>query len=237
MAGGTLTCPDDSLQSVVGNWWIEDQTSEVRRGRLLWAYVPHVDQDPMTLIPVGREDPHEHRTATVRLQPLRVGAIHQKSTLPVAALPEYEGEVRTVYRAKIRPVLVLSEGGVDVPRELRTGAAKWQTAPTLLVAPYYGVSSGPRAGWRPDFVTRIRRCEYPQTLWDRLPLGKVSESILRLEHLQPIGRSQNAYEWTKYQLSDDALALVDQYLTWLLTGNLPGDSLLAYVRRELAKLP
>jgi len=96
----------------------------------------------------------------------------------VAALPDYPGEVRTVYRAKARPVVVLSAGGPEVPRELRVGAAGWQTAPTLLVAPFYGVDpGGTRGGWREDFVTRIRRGEYPQYLWDKLPLPGAGESV------------------------------------------------------------
>ena len=146
--------------------------------------------------------------------------------------------MRTVYRAKARPVLVLSAGGPEVPRELRVGAAGWQTAPTLLVAPFYGVDpGGTRGGWREDFVTRIRRGEYPQYLWDKLPLPGAGESVLRFDHLQPIGHHANAYEWTPHRLSDEALSLVDAWMRWLLTGELPGESLLAYVRSELMKLP
>ena len=50
------------------------ETREVQRGRLLRAFVPHVDQQPYTLIAEGRSEPTEHRMATVRLEPLRMGA-------------------------------------------------------------------------------------------------------------------------------------------------------------------
>lgn len=146
MGGENQAYPDDSLQWLVGTWWVEDEQRAVARGRLLRAFVPHVDQQPMTLVPVGRTQPTEHRTATVRLEPLRAAAPRRSPQLPVAALPEFPGEVRTVYRAKLRPVLVLSAGGPDMDQTLRTGTARWQSAPTLLVAPFYGVDPGSTRG-------------------------------------------------------------------------------------------
>lgn len=93
-----------------------------------------------------------------------------------------EREARLVLRAKRRPVLVLSTGGTEVPRPLRVGAARYQTNPTLIAAPYYGADQGGSSGgWKPEFVERIRRCEYPQYMWDKLPLSGRDESILRLD--------------------------------------------------------
>jgi hypothetical protein len=231
------TYPDDSPQSLLDTWWTTDDARDLRRGRLLWAFVPHVDQEPQTLVATGRQEPTEHHTALVRLEPLRASAPRRTQQLPVAALPNFPGEVRTVYRAKRRPVLVIAAGGPTVPRELRAGAARWQSAPTILVAPYYGGNpDGTRGGFRAEFVTRIRRCEYPQYVWDKLPLAGASESILRLDHLQPIGHHPNAYEYTSHCLSVQAVRLLDDWLTWLLTGTLPPDGDLAYVRGELAKL-
>lgn len=199
--------------------------------------MPHVDQQPVTLIPVARSEPTEHQAATVRLEPLRVSAPRRAPQLPVAALPEFTGEVRTVYRAKVRPVVVLGTGGPEVDQAFRRGAARWQTAPTLLVAPFYGVDSGStRGGWREPFVERIRRCEYPQYVWDRLPLPGATESILRMDHIQPIGRHHDAYEWTPYRLSEDAISLLDEWLVWLFTDQIPTDGVLADIRAELLKL-
>ncbi len=237
MGGENQTYPDDSLQWLVGTWWVEDEEQAVKRGRLLRAFVPHVDQQPMALVPVGRTQPTEHQTATIRLEPLRAGAPPRAPQLPVAALPQFAGEVRTVYRAKLRPVLVLSAGGPDIDQALRTGTARWQTAPTLLVAPFYGVDpGGTRGGWRPEMVERIRHCEYPQYFWDRLPLPGAAESILRFDHIQPIGRHHNAHQWTRYRLSDEALSVLDEWLVWLFRDLLVADGVLADVRAELLKL-
>ena len=129
---------------------------------------------------------------------------------------------------------MLGTGGAEVPRPLRTGAARHQTNSTILAAPFYGADlGGSTGGWKPEFVERIRRCEYPQYMWDSLPVQGRRESILRLDHLQPVGKHGQSYELTEYELHADAVSLVDEYLTWLLHGALPADGLLREVRRVL----
>jgi hypothetical protein len=205
-----------------------------RRGRLVWAFVSHVEQEPRQLALVARTEPTEHGAAHYTISPLRIGEPPKAPRLPVAAMPAYEGEVLTVYRAKTRPALVLSAETPEVPKAFRAGKARWQTSPTILVAPYYGADqSGTRGGWNPDFVERIRLCEYPQYLWDRLPLGGVHESILRLDHIQPVGRHGNAFAPTPYCLSNDALDVLDEWLDWLTTGLVPADGVLAMIRGTL----
>jgi hypothetical protein len=158
--------------------------------------------------------------------------------LPVGALPQAAGEEYFAFKGKVRPVLVLSEGGPEVPRELRTGAARWQTAPTLLVAPYYGADrDSTRGGWRPEFVQRIRRAEYPQYAWDSLPIGGPSESVLRLDHIFPLARNPAAFETTEHRLSLEALGVLDEWVRWLTTGRLEADSVLTYIRAELLAMP
>jgi hypothetical protein len=104
----------------------------------------------------------------------------------------------------------------------------------MLVAPYYGGDQdGSRGGWNPTFLERIRRVEYPQYMADRLPLGGVDESVLRLDHLQPVGRHHDAFELTPHRLSDMALVIVDEWLEWLRTGKLEAHQELADVRRLL----
>lgn len=103
-----------------------------------------------------------------------------------------------------------------------------------MVAPYYGADqSGSSGGWKPEFVSRIRRCEYPQYVWDRLPLKGRDESILRLDHAQPIGKHGDSYELTGYVLHDEALGMVDEYLTWLVKGFLPPHSIIHEIRKVL----
>ena len=116
----TQKYPDDSLQNYCSSWWGRAQDQQVRRGRLLWAFVPHVDQHPYVLVPEGRSEPTEHGSADYRVEPLQ-GTLPVAAKLPVAGLPHYAGEVRLGLRAKKRPALVLSAGGSDVPKSLRTG--------------------------------------------------------------------------------------------------------------------
>ena len=114
-------------------------------------------------------------------------------------------------------MLVISTGGSEIDRVLTRGAAKWQSARTYLVAPYFGVErSGLRGGWKPEFVQRIRHCEFPQYFWDRLPAG--GDSILRLDQIQPIGRHHEAFEYTPHRLSDEGLEILDEWLDWFLFG-------------------
>ncbi|MFN8545541.1 MAG: hypothetical protein U0807_15225 [Candidatus Binatia bacterium] len=234
MAGVIPAYPDESLQGFVGAWWTAPAGTDFRRGRLVRVVIPHVDQEPYQLTPIGRDEPTEHRSATVLIEPLRLGQPRRTSKLPVAAMPTNPGELRIVSRAKVRPAVILSAPMPEVPKEMRQGKARWQSAPTLLVAPYYGGDQdGTRGGWDPRMVDRIRRCEYPQYLWDKLPVAGATESILRLDHIQPIGRHSNACEVTSYCLSDEALGVLDEWLTWLTTGLLPSRGVLADVRNFL----
>jgi hypothetical protein len=70
-------------------------------------------------------------------------------------------------------------------------------------------------------------------MWDRLPLRSRDESILRLDHLQPIGKHGESYEITEHQLHEDALQIVDDYLIWLLKGGFPAGSVLIDIHKEL----
>ena len=231
--------PDDSVQSLTHEWWMADPSGTPMRGRLLWTFVPYPDMKPHRLIPEGRgEDARQHVRANFRIEPFRIGDPPPPAgTLPVAALPLRDGEVYYVQRGKIRPAVVISSGGADIPREIRQGDQRWQSARTLLVAPFYGADpGGTRGGWPAPFVERIRRAEYPQYVWDKLPIGSVTESILRLDHIFPIGSDPAAYRLENFRLGDEALAFLDEWVEWLVTGTLPGDSLLASIREGLGNL-
>jgi len=230
--------PEDSIQNMIGAWWVEDSSFEFRRGRLIKAFLPHVDQIPKQLTVVGRVEATNHTHANFKIEPLRMKQPPRKPGLPVAALPAFENEVNAIYRAKKRPALIVSEGGAEVEKQLTLGKPKWQTAPTVLVAPYYGVTEGgARAGFRPEFVRRVRRCEYSQFMWDRLPIGgSTTESILRLDHIQPVGRHHEAMEFTPYRLSEDALDILDEWLSWLISGDFSDDSLLPFFRQEIENI-
>jgi len=233
-AGVNPNYPDDCPQALYKRWWVKDDHPQLARGRLVWAFLPHTDQQPMVLVAEGRTEATDHSSAYYRVEPLRIGSPPREPRLPVAALPLETGDIRIVQRAKRRPALVLSEGGPEIASALRVGEARWQTSATILVAPFYGVDrDGTRGGWKPGFVDRIRRCEYPQYLWDQLPLAGTRQSVLRLDHTQALGRHQNSYTLTPYRLSDDALSLVDEWFSWLLTGSIAPDSALQILREEL----
>src|SRR5262245_20381488 len=91
--------PEDSAQYYCPPWWVRTADNQVQRGRLLWAFVPHVDQHPFVLIVEGRTEPTEHGSADYRFEPLRGSSLPTGAALPVAGLPNYPGEVRLVYRA------------------------------------------------------------------------------------------------------------------------------------------
>ncbi len=163
--------PDVSIQSAIepSPWWIED-TSTCIRGRLIWAFLPHVDQNPLRVVPIGRAQADVHDEITIKIEPLRMRQRRPNIALPVAAMPEYPGEVRIIQRAKRRPALILGEGGTQLPASMTLNRPGWQVSTPLLVAPYYGGSQdGTRAGFPPAFLDRIRRCEFPQFIWERVP--------------------------------------------------------------------
>ena len=158
--------------------------------------------------------------------------------LPVAGLPQRKNEIRAVYLAKKRPAIIISRGGPLIKTHLTKNKAKWQTNTAVVVAPYYGTEQGvKRAGFNPEFIERVRLCEYPQFMWDKLPLNMGSgESMMRLDHMQPVGRSQDSIQVTDFCLSDRALLLFDEWLKWLITGSLDKDTKLCEIRDVLLNL-
>lgn len=231
--------PEDCIQSIVGSdkWWVKYEESTLCRGALIFAFAPHVDQIPYTIKPIGRTAADDHNTARVSVAPLRVDQPLKKTDLPVAAMPLRAGEVWTAYRAKKRPCLVLGSNSPHIEKSLIRGMPNSATAPTVLVAPYYSVDrDGTRAGYRPEFVERVRHCEYPQFVWDCLPFPDASnESILRLDHLQPIGAHYASYKLSSFKLSSDALVIIDELLDWLIRGGVQRDSFIANYRQEIER--
>jgi hypothetical protein len=229
--------PDDCIQSIIGSadWWTKNKEQKLCRGALIFAFVPHADQVPYAFEPAGGTDASRHDSAILRVAPLSVNQPLKKKDLPVAAMPLSGGEVWAAYRAKQRPCLVIGSNNPAVDQALIKGTPKNSTAPTVLVAPYYGVDKDSRrAGYQPDFVERVRHCEYPQFVWDRLPIGGgPDESILRLDHLQSIGADFNSYKLSEFKLSDDALEIIDELVHWLIWGGVDADGLIALYRQEI----
>ena len=229
--------PDDSVQSILDHWWVEDISSEYCRGRLIKAFLPHTDQIPKQLIATGRSEPTEHGHANFSIEPLRIKQPQKKPMIPVAALPVFGNEINAIYRSKKRPAIIICEGGEAVDKKLILGKPKWQTSPTILVALYYGVDEGgTRAGFNPEFIMRVRRCLYPQFIWDKLPVSGATESILRLDHIQPVGKHHDTIELTNYRLGEDAVMIFDEWLRWLLYDDFAEDSLLLFFKKEMEEI-
>ncbi len=234
------TCPDLSVQSLVGSWWKEDDSGTVCTGRLVWAYMAVVESQPLRLIVEGRNDPTDHTRCKFRVEPLDASRAPVFPTLPVAGLPKANrGEEFLVTRAKRRPALVLGTGGKEVPVEYRRGFPKSQTAPSLILTPYYGSKpTSTRGGYNIEWVNRIRLCEYPQCMWDLLPIRGGSSSILRFDHTQAISGHYRAVQVTPFRLSDEAVRIVLEWYLWLLSGAdaPPPGSVLGTIRDELIVL-
>jgi len=232
--------PDDCIQSIVGStkWWTKNEEQKLCRGALIFAFVPHVDQVPYAFQPVGRTEPDKHDSAIVRVAPLKVDQPLKKAELPVAAMPLHGNEVWAAYRAKRRPCLVIGSNNPTVDHTLIAGTPRNATAPTILVAPYYSVDrDGSRAGYRPEFVERVRHCEYPQFVWDCLPFtGASKESILRLDQIQPIGAHYYSHKFSDFKLNAGALEVIDELLYWLIWGGVKEDSLIAMYRAEIEEM-
>ena len=232
----TPNYPEICQQTLIEPWWEEYTGNEYRPGRLVWAHLPHADQVPYTLIPEGRhEDPTDHKTGRVKIKPFSIGdPVKKRDDLPLAAMPVYEGEILCVYRAKKRPALIISKGGQLVEKELTKDKSKSRTAPTVLVAPSYSVG----LKYKNELIERVRRCEYPQFIWDILPIGGNPEgSIIRLDHIQPVVRNKRSIESTPYCLSDKAMVFVMQWFDWLITGHMDPKSVLCETRGFLMEMP
>lgn len=220
--------PDDSVQYLCEKWWMETPNVSICRGRLISAaFIPHIDQEPFVLFPEGRSVDTQHDKATFRIGPFNLAEANKAPTLPVGALPNQKGERRFVYRGKLRPALVIAMPGDEVDRGLVFGSARWQTAKTIVVAPYYGgEANGLRGGWLPAFSERIRHAAYPQYMWDRLPLsGDVDHSILRFDQMQAVGYATSALKLSPYSLTDEAMEVVDDWITWYVQRQLPKGTL------------
>lgn len=229
--------PDDAVQKLAEPWWVPCEQGDLRPGVLLKAFLPHVDQVPLTMTPVGRENAEEHTTAVVRIEPLAAG-VHPNPPLPVAALALEAREVWTAYRAKRRPCLVIGQSRVPVDNAERRGMAKKATAPTLVVAPYYGADrDGSRGGYNDVLLQRIRHAKYPQFMLDSLPIGGPAQSVLRFDHIQPVGLHYKSFNHTGFRLSDAAMRyIVADWLYWYLWGDLPEDSIVKGFQEMVGKL-
>lgn len=230
--------PEDSIQDLVGGpWWETSTEQRLTRGTLLWSFAPYFHQPAQELIPSGRSNPRDHTTADFELDNFHIGKQRPKvAGLPVAALPQFPNERRLVFRAKRRPVIVVSDFA-RYPSK-RGGSAAWIVAPSVLVAPCFGVDqAGTRGGWPPHLVETIRHCQLPQYMWERLPIPNgTDESIIRFDQIHPLRCNTDSFVYAGYHLTETALGVLDDWVLWYRTGTLDEDGALLLAHRDLPAL-
>lgn len=225
--------PDDSVQDILDfshtgakGWW-EPQPDgyKLERGALLWTFVPHPNLPPQELVP---ERGRDLESAEMTLTRMTASPRRLEPDPPVAALPHPDR--LQVRRGAVRPVVVLSHlhGYPPQPSEAR----RWMTTPLALVAPYYGADPWPEA-----LVASIRSGQHPHYVWDRLPIEGPAASILRLDQSFPLHRQHtDLFRMTGFRLASDALAVLEDWQQWLLTGKLPADGDLYAAHTTLREL-
>ena len=234
-----MTYPPDCVQAHVtgGVWWEKTTSKSISRGRLIWAWIPYITEVPTEIVPVARADGLTHGHVTIRAMNFHRANKSETPQIPVAALQCKPGERWIAFRAKERPAIVVHDPYEPVDRNaLMPGYYKPHVAPTLMVAPSFGNDSEGRASFPPEITVHCRRGFYSQYIWDMLPLGGTSESIIRLDQIRPIGRNASNYRLTDWQLSMEALVVLDSWMEWLQTGMLDEDSDLCTIRDLLLEL-
>jgi len=227
-----MSYPDDCIQNLLGKnaWWERNEDNSLCRGALVRTYVQFFSSIPLELT-TERSDAHNHHLAKVVARPLRAdGRMAEAESLPVAGLPRLDGaHCYVVNRAKRRPCLVL--GAVDqrlITASLIRGMSKWKGHLFFWAAPFFGVKQAARDGYNPDFVERIRHADYRSFFWDRLPDDDGEGSILRLDQVQPVGYEYQSCEHLGWRLSKQALAIMDEWLSWLIHDTLPDNELSSF---------
>ncbi len=228
---------EDSIQFYYEPWWVKDEKYTFQSGRLIKAYLPYIHLIPLRLVVTGRTETTEHGFANYEIKPFSVKKDIRRKGLPVAGLPLHPKEIYRVSRAKKRPAVILFSDDRQLDSSLTRGKPKWQKSPTIIVAPYYGVDrDGNRAGFNSEFIKRIRRCEYPQFMVEKLPLAGPEESILFLNHMQAIGKHHDSIEMLPYRLSKDALLILEEWINWYFSSELEKDGQLNYFRENVGTL-
>jgi len=225
--------PEDSIQDVLGfkhlgdnGWWTVQSPVVLERGALVYVFVPHANVAPLELVPSRGVDSRSHATAETKITPFLLSARHAQPDPPVSALPQFPNDRFQIVRGKRRPAIVISNG--NAYPELR-GVKKWITTPLMFVAPCFGADD-----WPAVLVDSIRRVQHPQYLWDYLPLDGRDSSIVRLDQMFPIHRTNTkAYKFTGFRLSPEAMELIDDWLGWNQTGTLDRDGCVIEVHNEL----
>ena len=212
--------PDNCVQATgnYSDWW--QVSKKLEKGALIRAIVPFFEAEPWRAVPIGRDDPTDHKGGLMRLQRFSVGSPNVPGNLPIAALPTTQSESLGIWRAKTRPALVLS---VNDPCKF---GSDYQQKPTLLIAPYYGVAPGKRMGFPRDFIKAVKTGNFSQYMWDILPIGQeLAGALLRFDRMLSIARKpQITFSHTGFAMKEEAVGFLNDWLSWFHQGQLDKSS-------------
>ena len=224
--------PEDSIQYLAPKWWTPATSTALCRGALVLAHSQYFSQIPVEIYP-ERVDAEDHHTAYLRARPLRADSRRlPEQDLPVAGLPRLEdADAWAAFRVKKRPCLIL--GCVEfeaIEGRLVAGMPKHKTHEFVLAAPYYSVSHEGISSYNAPFCDYVRHAKFSRFFWDNLPSPCGRESILRLDHAQPLGLHYQSYSHTGFCIDEKAMPIMDEWLAWFLFG-IDGKEIAAF--REL----
>lgn len=197
----------------------EEAAAAIKPGHI-WCDQP-IYLPPRHGLKIERVDPEDDRNLDFRVCGRTADTFDHP---PVHSLKLESSEAAVVAKTKKdRPVIVL---GGTTATDLRPESTK--AAEVVMVVPVYGASQY-------DEHTRKRISYYEFTNAFYLPANSrpdLGEGFARLDHVQPVAKSQLARH-RGLKLSSDALDALVEWFIAFSTNRIPDDSLILDYRREM----
>ncbi len=211
------------MVELVGDFYHSVTRAEARqlnRGQICWGPVRYLSTQFQT-VDLSSYNPRDERLNQYSL------ATHEPNDLslfdhpPIHELRLQSDEVLLVNKAKLRPVVVMSERN-----QYWQGGGGRLSERGLVCLPMYSFQRNDSQ----EFRNRIRAQEYPW--WLYLPeYRSLREGFARIDRLQTIEELQ--LQPTQYALTDSALWFASEWLRYYLTGEI--DELLFEYREEAVR--
>ena len=114
-----------------------------------------------------------------------------------------------------------SYSGTSLATESSKGQRPGSLKPSVLIAPYFGADAdGSRAGWPEVLVDAIERCSSRSTSGTRCRSGARRNRYCALTSFNRWRTSSTAFTYTGFELCQDAVALLDEWVRWYRTGTM-----------------
>lgn len=207
-----------NVQNLVGNWWVRTEQTKPEVGLIVKACLPYVEQIPHIIEVNGRSSATEHYTANFKKLHLNISNPPRQPTFPTAPWLYRGDEISLAIKSKIRPAIIIGiSDKLNVSNcDFRANSKRHKNS-YLLVAPYYTMREGNELKVPQILINRIRLCMYRHLMWAALPFAHADhESMLRLDHAQPIGNHHNCFKSYGYKVSPEAMPYFIGYLHWFI---------------------